>query len=69
MKVNKKSFYRYLRSKRKVRENMSLLLNEAEDLMPKDMENAKALNTLFALVFTGRICLQESQTPETNGEV
>ncbi|KAK4828691.1 hypothetical protein QYF61_000529 [Mycteria americana] len=38
-----------------MRENVSLLLNGAEDLMTKDTENAKALNALFALVFTGQI--------------
>lgn len=37
--------------------------------MPKHMDSAKALNALFALVFIGKICLPESQTPETNGEV
>lgn len=52
-----------------MRENVSLMLKGAEDLMPEDMENAKTLNTLFALVFIGNICLQESQTPEINGEV
>lgn len=69
MKINEKCFYRYLRRKRKMRENVSLMLKGAEDLMPEDMENAKTLNTLFALVFIGNICLQESQTPEINGEV
>ncbi|PKU43616.1 hypothetical protein llap_6074 [Limosa lapponica baueri] len=43
----------YLKSKRKMGENVSLLLNGAEGLMPKDMGNAKAFNALFALVFTG----------------
>lgn len=52
-----------------MRENVSLLLNRAEDLMPKDVENAKALNALFTLVFTGKICLQKFQTLEINGEV
>jgi len=51
-----------------MRENVSLLLNGAEDLVSKDMKNAKALNAFFALVFISKICLQESQTPEANGK-
>lgn len=52
-----------------MRENLSLMLKEAEDLMLQDMENAKTLNALFALAFMDSICLQESQTPEISGEV
>lgn len=35
---NKKGFYRYIGSKRKIRENMSLLTNGAGDLMTKNAE-------------------------------
>lgn len=47
-----------------MRENVSLLLKEEEDLMLQDMENANTLNALFALAFMGNICLKESQTAE-----
>lgn len=46
-----------------MRKNLRLLLNGAEGLMQKDVENAKALSALFALVFTGKVCLQETQIP------
>lgn len=52
-----------------MKENVSLMLKGAEDLMPQDMENAKTLNALFALAFIDNIYLQKSQTPEINGEV
>lgn len=52
-----------------MRENVSLMLKEPEHLMLQHVENAKALNILFALAFIGNICLQKSQTPEISGEV
>lgn len=36
--------------------------------MTKNMEKAKVLNAFFALVFTGKICHQEFQLPETPGK-
>lgn len=36
--------------------------------MTRDMKKAEILNTLFALVFTGKFCLQESQAPVTTGK-
>lgn len=69
MNLNKEIFYRYFRSKQRMRKNVSLLPNRTWDLSPKDMDNAKALNALFALVFIGKICLPESQSPEANSEV
>lgn len=36
--------------------------------MTKTMEKAKVLNAFFALVFTGKICPQESEFPETPGK-
>ena len=36
----------------------------AGDLVTKDVEKAKVLNAAFALVFTLKTCLQESQVPE-----
>ena len=35
----------------------------------KDVENGEVLNAFFTLVFTGRICLQESQIAKTSGKV
>ena len=60
----KKSFSRYINSKRKMRENVGLLLNGERDLVTKDMEKTEVLNAFLASVFTGKICLQESQVPE-----
>lgn len=59
---------KFLSSEGKMRENLSLMLKEAEDLMLQDMGNAKILNALFALAFMDSICLQESQTPEISGK-
>lgn len=38
-------------------------------LVTKDMEKVKVLSGFFTLFFTGKICLQESQNPETSGNV
>lgn len=35
-----KGFYRYIKSKRKTRENVGLLLRGAGDMVTKDMEEA-----------------------------
>ncbi|KAK4824554.1 LOW QUALITY PROTEIN: hypothetical protein QYF61_016158 [Mycteria americana] len=45
------------------------LLNEAGDLVTKDMEKVEVLNAFFTLVFTDKIGLQESQVLETRGKV
>lgn len=63
-KGNKEGFYRHISSRRKLRENMGLLLNEAGDLITKDVEKAKVLFSAFTLVFIGNTCLQESQGKE-----
>ena len=39
----------------------------AGHLVTKDVEEAD--NATFVSVFTGNICLQESQAPETHGKV
>lgn len=38
-------------------------------LVTKDVEKVKVLNVFFMLVFTGKVCLQETQDPETSGKV
>lgn len=69
VKANRKVFYRYISRKRKTRANLRLLMNEAGDLVIKDMEKAKIQNAFFTLGFTGQTTLLHSQVPETNGKV
>jgi len=69
VKGNKKGFYKYINSKRKSGENMSLLLNRTGDLVAKVTEKADVLNATFTSVFTGKINFQDSQTPETRGSL
>lgn len=64
MKSNRKDFYKYIASKMKAKDKASPLLNELEDVVTKKMEKAEILNTLFACVCTGKICLQVSQIPK-----
>lgn len=52
VKGNKKSFSRCISMKRKTRENMGLVLNGAGDLVTKDMEKVKVLNTFFLFFFS-----------------
>ncbi|KAK4807194.1 hypothetical protein QYF61_024314 [Mycteria americana] len=65
VKGNKKGFYKYIGDKRKARENVGLLLNEAGGVVTQDIKKAEVLNASFASVFTSKIDLQESQAPET----
>lgn len=69
MKGNKKGLYKYINNRRKTRENVSLPLNGAGDLMTNGMEKTKILNAAFISVFTGKTSIQESQAPETRGKV
>ena len=39
------------------------MLIETGDLVTQDMEKAEVLNAFFALVFTGKTGLQESEAP------
>ncbi|GAB0178330.1 mitochondrial enolase superfamily member 1 [Grus japonensis] len=59
VKDNKKSFYRYVSEKRRTRENVGPLWNEAGELVTQDMEKAEVLNDYFASVFTGK-CLSHT---------
>lgn len=43
-------------------------LNGAGTLVAKDRQKTEVLIVFFALIFTGKTGLQESQTPETGEE-
>ena len=47
---------------------MGPLLNGAGDLVTKTMKKAEILGAFSALVFTGKICPQQCQVPETSGK-
>ncbi|GAB0180274.1 mitochondrial enolase superfamily member 1 [Grus japonensis] len=64
VKDNKKSFYRYVSDKRRMRENVGPLRNETGDLVTQDMEKAEILNDFFASVFTGKSLSHAAQVAE-----
>jgi len=64
VKNNKKSFFKYIGSKRKTRENVGRLLKEVGALVTEDAEKAETLNAFFASVFSAKAGPQESQAPE-----
>ncbi|GAB0184844.1 mitochondrial enolase superfamily member 1 [Grus japonensis] len=66
---NKKSFFKYISSKRKPRENVGPLLNKVGALVTEDTEKAELLNAFFASVFTAKVDAQESQTLEVKEKV
>ncbi|GAB0183929.1 mitochondrial enolase superfamily member 1 [Grus japonensis] len=64
VKDNKKSFYRYVSDKRRMRENVGPLWNKTGDLVTQDMEKAEVLNDFFASVFTGKCLSHTAQVAE-----
>ncbi|GAB0185819.1 mitochondrial enolase superfamily member 1 [Grus japonensis] len=64
VKDNKKSFYRYVSDKRRMRENVGPLWNERGDLVTQDMEKAEVFNDFFASVFTGKCLSHTAQGTE-----
>ncbi|GAB0210078.1 mitochondrial enolase superfamily member 1 [Grus japonensis] len=67
VKDNKKSFYRYVSDKRKMREHVGPLRNERGELVTQDMEKAEVLNDFFASVFTGKCLSHTAQVTEGKG--
>ncbi|GAB0179904.1 hypothetical protein GRJ2_000455700 [Grus japonensis] len=67
VKDNKKSFYRYVSDKRRMRENVGPLQNETGHLVTPDMEKAEVLNDFFASVFTGKSLSHTTQVAEGRG--
>ncbi|GAB0182534.1 mitochondrial enolase superfamily member 1 [Grus japonensis] len=64
VKDKKKSFYRYVSDKRRIRENVGPLQNETGDLVTQDMEKAEVFNDFFASVFTGKSLSHTAQVTE-----
>ncbi|GAB0176269.1 mitochondrial enolase superfamily member 1 [Grus japonensis] len=64
VKDNKKSFYRYVSDKRKMRENVDPLWKETGDLVTRNMEKAEVLNEFFASVFTGKCSSHTTQVAD-----
>ena len=54
IKGNKKLFYKYINSKRRTRENLCSLLDEAGNVTTEDKEKADILNAFFTSVFTSQ---------------
>ncbi|XP_050791465.1 uncharacterized protein LOC127040991 [Gopherus flavomarginatus] len=52
IKGNKKTFYQYIRSKRKTKDRVGPLLNEDGETVTGDLEMAEMLNDFFVSVFT-----------------
>jgi len=68
VKNNKKGFFNYISSKRKVRDNVGPLQNEADVLVMEDAEKAELLNAFFASVFSAKAGPQESEAPGVREE-
>ncbi|PKU32184.1 glycerol kinase [Limosa lapponica baueri] len=69
VKVNKKGFFKYIRGKRKMRENEGPLLNEMGAMVTEDAEKVELLNAFFASVFPAQASPQESHTLEETEKV
>jgi len=68
VKDNKKSFFKYISSKWKTRDNVGLLLNKVGVLVMEDTEKAQLLNAFFASVFSAKAGPQASQALEVREE-
>lgn len=63
-----RDFWGSTNPQRKTREDVRSTAEWVRALVTKDVVQVKVLNDLFVLVFTGKICLQEMQAPETGGK-
>jgi len=68
VKDNKKSFFKYISSKRKTRDNVGLLLKEVGAMVMEAAEKAQLLNAYFASVFSANAGSQKTQAPEVREE-
>ncbi|GAB0188293.1 mitochondrial enolase superfamily member 1 [Grus japonensis] len=68
IKGNKKSFYRYVSDKRKMRENVGPLQKETGDMFSQDTEKAEVLNEFFASVFTSKCSSHTAQAQASEGK-
>jgi len=68
IKDNKKSFFKYIISKRKARDNVGPMLREVGVLVTEDAEKAEILKAFFASPFSAKAGPQESQAPEVREE-
>ncbi|KFQ69267.1 hypothetical protein N335_01811, partial [Phaethon lepturus] len=60
-KNNKEGLHKYVSQKRKVKENVTPLMNRAGKLVKSDEEKAKVLNDFFTSVFIGSVSSHTSQ--------
>jgi len=67
IKVNKRSFYRYISDKRKTGENVSPLCKETGDLITQDTEKTEVANHFFASVITGKCSSHTAQVADSKG--
>jgi len=68
VKDNKKSFFNYISSKGKTRENVGPLLNKLGVLVTENAEKAELLSAFFASVFSANAGPQKSQALEVREE-
>ena len=69
LKDNKKGIFKYVDSKRKIRENMGPLLSETHALITGDSEKMEILNSFFASVFNAKTRPQEFEISEVRERV
>ena len=62
-KSSKKSFCKYLSSKRKGKESMVPLVRGVEELVTQDMEKTEVLNPFFASFSLARFALRPPRSP------
>uniref|UniRef100_A0A8C2SLP0 Reverse transcriptase domain-containing protein n=1 Tax=Coturnix japonica TaxID=93934 RepID=A0A8C2SLP0_COTJA len=55
LKTNKKLFYKYINYKRRTKENLHSLLDEAANVITEDKEKAEVLNAFFTSVFKSHL--------------